>query len=329
MGEHQFLFPIESGMMERHPANGLSRLSGKFGAIMDHAMLVLIRDTTTFIESHLLEPLNLDVISDHVCMSKFHLLRIWKGATGTGLMEYVRRRRLACSLEELLKHHNSMDCVAQWFGFGSDRAYSRAFHEEYGRTPARWRRRPEALDILDRFNPEFLNTAGDGLVFYKATTLMPAFDVAGLLHVVDAAENRKTQIANRYGNTFFHEHRKRILNPVDLNRYIGLTTMPGPRPGTTWYLPSLLVDRNSIIPDGMTEKHISAHKYGVFTYMGMHRPEDISSKTLAGIWSFVNDVWKPTMQFQLREEFHFESVQYARCNRQYCECDLYYPIATI
>ena len=70
---------------------------------MDHAMLELIRETTSFIESHLIEPLNLDVISDHVCVSKFHLLRIWKGATETGLMEYVRRRRLACSLEELLK----------------------------------------------------------------------------------------------------------------------------------------------------------------------------------------------------------------------------------
>lgn len=296
---------------------------------MDHALLELIRETTSFMEAHLLEPMNLDVISEHVCVSKFHLLRIWKGATGTGLMEYVRRRRLALSLEELLKHHNSMDYVAQTFGFGSDRAYSRAFLEEYGLTPARWRRRPEALNILDRFNPDFLNTAGDGLVFYKATMLMPAFSVAGLLHVVDAVENRETQIANRYGNSFFHEHRKRILNPVDLNRYIGLTRLPGPRPGTSWYQPSLLVDRNSIIPEGMTETQIQAHKYGVFTYMGMHRPEDISSKTLAGIWTFVETVWKPTVHFHLKDAFHFESVQYARCNRQYCECDLYFPISAI
>ena len=296
---------------------------------MDHAMLELIRETTSFIESHLIEPLNLDVISDHVCVSKFHLLRIWKGATETGLMEYVRRRRLACSLEELLKHHNSMDYVALTFGFGSDRAYSRAFEEEFGKTPARWRRHPEALNILDRFNPDFLNTAGEGLIFYKATTLMPAFSIAGIEHVVLDRENREHQIANRYGNAFFHEHRKRIINPVDQNRYIGLSTLPGPRPESSFYLPSLLVDRNSIVPEGMVEKHIPAHKYGVFTYMGTHRPEDISSRTLAGIWTFVQEVWRPTVQFNLRTDFHFESVQYARCNRHYCECDLYYPISVV
>ena len=48
---------------------------------MDNYILKIIKDTTEYIEQNILEPLNLDYISGHVNLSKFHLLRIWKGAT--------------------------------------------------------------------------------------------------------------------------------------------------------------------------------------------------------------------------------------------------------
>jgi AraC family transcriptional regulator len=53
---------------------------------MDNYLLEIINSTTEYIESNILEPLNLDNISENVNISKFHLLRIWKGATSTGLM---------------------------------------------------------------------------------------------------------------------------------------------------------------------------------------------------------------------------------------------------
>lgn len=69
---------------------------------MEHYLMKILKDTTDYIECHLCDELTLDNISENVNISKFHLLRIWKGATGTGLMEYVRRRRTAVSLAYLL-----------------------------------------------------------------------------------------------------------------------------------------------------------------------------------------------------------------------------------
>lgn len=54
---------------------------------MDNYLLEIINNTTEFIESNILDPLTLDTISDNVNMSKFHLLRIWKGATSSMLEE--------------------------------------------------------------------------------------------------------------------------------------------------------------------------------------------------------------------------------------------------
>ena len=291
--------------------------------------MAILQDTVDHIEAHLLEPLYLDTIAERVNVSKYHLLRIWKSATGTGIMEYVRRRRIALSLGDLLGRHVNIDTLADRYGFGCERTYNRVFHEEFGTTPAKWRRNPVPLQILDRFNIEFLQKAGEGLIFLRSIAVLPGFSIAGPEHQVGMAENKAFQTANRLGNAFFHERRKEIIQPVARDIYIGFTTVPDPPGDFTWYQPSLLVDRNSIVPDGMRERHVAPHKYGVFAYMGQHRPEEISSANLSGLWRFVFETWMPTVTFDLGETFHFERIDYARCNRSYCECELYFPISVL
>ncbi|MCX7772401.1 MAG: effector binding domain-containing protein [Clostridia bacterium] len=294
---------------------------------MDNYLLEIIKETTDYIESNLLENLSLDNISENVNISKFHLLRIWKGATATGLMEYVRRRRIASSLGDLINHKNSIEFISSKYSFGCERTYNRVFKEEYNTTPAKWRRHPTPLRILDRFNADFLNVAGEGLVFLRSINVVPSFTIAGLEYAVGVEDNMKNQTANRLALDFFYNHRLKVINPVEKDIYIGLTTLPDHARDFTLYQPSIQINQSSIVPPEMKVKSLKPHKYGVFTYMGLHRPEEISSKNLYQIWSFIRDTWMPTIQFDLKEKFRFEYVNYAKCNKQYCECDLYYPIS--
>lgn len=296
---------------------------------MDHHLLEIINHTTEYIESHILEDLNLDAISNHVNISKFHLLRIWKGATSTGLMEYVRRRRIALSLADLMNHHKSIEFISSKYSFGCERTYNRIFKEEYNNTPAKWRRNPSPLKILDRFNANFMNCAGEGLAFFRSITVSPSFSIAGHEYIMDAAENLKSQKATEVGFDFFHHNRSRIINPVEKDIYIGLTSIPEHLSGSRIYQPSVQIDHRSIVPPDMNVKHIKPHKYGVFTYMGMHRPEEISSLTLNEILKYIFEIWMPTVQFNLREKFSFEYIDFAKCNKHYCECDLYFPISVL
>lgn len=296
---------------------------------MDNYLLEIIKNTTDYIEDNLLEELNLDNISENVNITKFHLLRIWKGATSTGIMEYVRRRRIALSLADLIREHSNLDFISSKFSFGSTHTYNRVFKEEFHTTPAKWRKNPTPLHILDRFNADFMQQAGDGLVFFRSITIHPAFSIAGLEYKVDVEDNRVNQTANRYGVEFFYQHRPRIANPVNKDIYIGFTTVPPDFSTYTYYQPSVQVDSNSIVPPDMKVKKITPHKYGVFTYMGPHRPEDISSLKLVKIWNSIFHTWMPTIHFDLREDFRFEYIDYSKCNKQYCECDLYYPISIL
>lgn len=294
---------------------------------MENYLLEIIKNTTEYIESNLLESLNLDNISKNVNISKFHLLRIWKGATSTGLMEYVRRRRIAQSLADLINDCNSIEFISSKYSFGCERTYNRVFKEEYNITPAKWRRNPCPLKILDRFNADFMSCAGEGLVFLRSITVLPAFSIAGPEYIVDAKENMEFQTANKYGIDFFYNSRQKVINPVEKDVYIGLTTVLSKSDGYTLYQPSVQINQSSIIPPDMKLKRVPPHKYGVFTYMGPHRPEEISSKTLCEIWKHVFITWMPTVQFNLKETFSFERINYAKCNKHYCECDLFYPIS--
>jgi AraC family transcriptional regulator len=296
---------------------------------MDSYLLEIVKKTTDYIESNILESLNLDSISGHVNVSKFHLLRIWKGATSTGLMEYVRRRRIALSLVDLLHSPSSVEFISSKYSFGSERAYNRVFKDEFLLTPAKWRRNPCPLSILDRFNADFMWNAGSGIMFFRSVTVLPALTIAGPEYAVDMEENMKSGIANRLGVDFFYNHRPRVINPVEKDVYIGFTSVPEPAEGYTYYQPSVQVSKNSIIPDGMKVKQIPPHKYGVFTYMGPHSPEEISSATLSDIWQYVFSVWMPTVRFDLNEIFSFERIDYSKCSKKYCECNLYYPISVL
>jgi AraC family transcriptional regulator len=293
---------------------------------VEHYLLQILKDTTDYIERHLYDELTLDSISENVNISKFHLLRIWKGATGTGLMEYARRRRIANSVADLLRDSTSIDFIADKHTFGSERAYNRVFKDEFGVTPARWRKNPIPLNILDRFNADFMQRAGEGLIFLKAVMVLPTFSLAGIPQRVNIEDDLQNQTTNRLYVEFFYQHRLKVLNPAARDVYYGHTAIPGAGLSYICYQPSIQVNAASIIPPEMTVKRIPAHKYGVFTYMGLHRPEEISSKKLRELLDFVCEKWMPTIEFRLRENFRFEMINYARCSKQYCECDLYFPM---
>lgn len=296
---------------------------------MENHLLLLLKDTTDFIESNILHPITLDDISEHSHVSKFHLLRVWKGASNTGLMEYVRRRRIALSLGDLLKSSANIDVISSKYSFGCERTYTRVFKDEFGVSPAKWRRNPTPLTILDRFYADFISCAGESLMFYKSTIVLPQLTVAGLEYRVSIEDNLSSHTASRLGVDFFHNHRKRIVNPVNQTVYIGLTHVPPSPCAYTLYLPSIEVNDYSIIPPDMKIKKIEPHKYGVFTYMGPHAPEDITPDKLKHIWRHVHEVWMNTVEFRLTETFGFEYINYAKCNKHYCECDLYYPISVL
>ena len=102
------------------------------------------------IEMHLFEPLGAQQIAESVGLSAFYFQRLFKRLTGRTLQEYVKLRRLACSVDLLQDSCKTILEVALDCGFSSHANYTRAFRACFGLTPQAYRRMRPDLNVYLR-----------------------------------------------------------------------------------------------------------------------------------------------------------------------------------
>jgi AraC-like DNA-binding protein len=87
------------------------------------------------------ERLTLDVISDAVELSPFHLCRVFRAHTGRSIHRYVTSLRVRSAVERL-EEGGTVREGAEWAGFSSHGHFTNAFVREFGVTPRSLQRRP-------------------------------------------------------------------------------------------------------------------------------------------------------------------------------------------
>jgi len=285
-----------------------------------------LAEIINWIEANIRLDITLDDIAANAYLSKFYLHRVFKQATGLSLLEYVRSRKLALSLLDLIHTNLRISDIAQEYGFGHHQSYIRAFIREFGRTPTEFRNGMEPVKVVERFNIKDCYQVDDGLVFKPAHVVLPTFFVAGYRKPVYIKDNIENQTANDHARTFYYEERPRIKNAIDPDTYIGLTTwVPLSNNDFTYYMPSIRVYEGHTVPEGMLVERIPANQYAVFTYIGNHHPNEISSKTLRTIWDYIYGQW-------MKENNQLNTYSFERINplqaEDYCEMELFFPITS-
>ncbi|MCC7633767.1 AraC family transcriptional regulator [Stenotrophomonas rhizophila] len=92
-----------------------------------------------YIESHHAENLTLADIARAVQLSPFHLSRLFQAGTGTSVVRYLRGRRLSEAARRLAAGAGDILEVALGAGYASHASFTRAFADQFGRTPERVR----------------------------------------------------------------------------------------------------------------------------------------------------------------------------------------------
>ncbi|GAU78330.1 AraC family transcriptional regulator [Fusibacter sp. 3D3] len=103
-------------------------------------MKFYLQKSIEFIDAHISDPLNLDLIADHVGFSKFYLNHMFNIYTGLSIMAYVRKKKLEYALDELKTDKRIVD-IALDIGYASERAFSRAIYNAYGHSPNYFRKK--------------------------------------------------------------------------------------------------------------------------------------------------------------------------------------------
>jgi AraC family transcriptional regulator len=129
-----------------------------------------------FIESHFARDITLDEVAGIRGLSRFQMSRLFHQATGMTVTAYVRGRRLTEAVRALANGAPDILCVALQAGYGSHEAFSRAFRDQFGLTPAEVRARasldglrlveplPEDPEVTFCLPPPRIETRGPSLI---------------------------------------------------------------------------------------------------------------------------------------------------------------------
>ena len=94
----------------------------------------LIDDIFSYINNHITEEISLDDLEREFYVSKFHISREFKKATGITLHRYIVKAKLDLC-KKLIEEGNTIIDVAHICGIGSYNNLFRAFKKEFGITP--------------------------------------------------------------------------------------------------------------------------------------------------------------------------------------------------
>lgn len=92
-----------------------------------------------YIETHLMEKLDLDKIAQATHYSKFHLHRSFTKTVGVTIYEYSRRRQLSEAAKLLVFSNKSIVDIALLSGYSSQQAFATMFKAMYKQSPNQFR----------------------------------------------------------------------------------------------------------------------------------------------------------------------------------------------
>lgn len=122
----------------------LRELTDCFPMVKDNPVEVspnnMIR-VTHFIDRHLTETLNLDLICDRFFISKAQLIRNFKKNLGTTVGDYINTKRLLLARDLILEGHNPTTVYLQC-GFRDYSAFFRAYKKKFGCRPGYTKEQP-------------------------------------------------------------------------------------------------------------------------------------------------------------------------------------------
>lgn len=109
-----------------------------------------IQQTIDYIETHLCDKLEVNKLADLAHLSPFYYQRLFSKMVKKPVMEYIRLRRLAKSLDLLQQPERRILDIAMAVGFSSHEQFTRSFKKTFLMTPVAYRRHPIALNRMNK-----------------------------------------------------------------------------------------------------------------------------------------------------------------------------------
>jgi AraC family transcriptional regulator len=291
------------------------------------------------IDRHIDGDLDLAVLADVACFSRFHFHRVFSTWMGETLGDYLRRRRLEIAAMRLAAQPMlGVTEAALAVGFGSAEAFSRAFRERFGDPPTVWRQQ-QATRSLQIGNSDQANSNPDQAPHERGG------NHGGSHQPQRETANMNVRLIDRQPVTVAYLRRMGAYG-IGLSEFWGRTVAPWmatnglfgrPRYGISYDDPSITapercrydacveVAPDFIVSGNALRTEIPGGRYAVLPFAG-------SAAQIGDAWSALLRDWLPSSGLQLDArpcfEYYPADANYD-CATGAFTCDICIPVAPL
>lgn len=240
----------------------------------------IVQAAINYIESNLLEDMDLDGVANCAHVSLSHLYRVFPMLTGVTVKEYIRLRRMSKAAVELRCGEESILDISIKYGFNSQESFLKVFHKLFGITPGEYRKTGKPITLLEKKDilRDFIHKASHESLqegVYKKLDVN-TFTIFKPAHKWIAKVNRDNW------SDFYEECEKRgimeIIDNIPSDRRYGggLMTIEGFKTMIVCYGKEVPADYEGEVPEFCEVFDFPASKYIVFNHIP-YPPEDHGS----------------------------------------------------
>ncbi|MCL1927979.1 MAG: helix-turn-helix domain-containing protein [Treponema sp.] len=245
----------------------------------------LLEGVLNEIEKRLENNISENLLAEKVYTSKVHLRRLFKFAFGQTIGAYIRSRKLAASIEDLLLTDMNVLDIALKYGLEYEQSYIRAFKREFGLTPGDLRRTGQIIKIMPPLQLFDSNKFGEGLVFGPEIVIIPQFHAVGKRYKLPF---RDALVVSKEYRAQFDRELINIPNTVNNNVYININSEAETSADYSWFTPSVQVKTLDNIPEGFCHYTFPTSLCARFRFIGIIG-DDINMATADGMFDAIDD----------------------------------------
>jgi len=228
----------------------------------------LLENVLIDIEKGIRKGVCVDILAKKYRLSYRHLQRLFKFAFKQSLASYIRSRRLAASLDDLLKTDSKILNIALDYGFDYEQSYIGSFKREFGITPGDLRKSGQIIKITPPLQLFDSNRLGDGLIFGPEIVMVQQFHVIGKKQkwiFRDALYNSSINYLSNY-------EKSKIPNKINPDVLICISGEAEKDADYFWLMKTVQVKSLEYIPEGFEGFTFPASLCAKFHYIGS-KPE--------------------------------------------------------
>jgi len=246
-----------------------------------------LEDVLNEIENELKGDININVLADRFSLSQGHLCRLFRFAFGQSLGTYIRSRKLAASINDLLHTDNNILDIVMDYGLEYEQSYIRAFKREYGITPGELRKRGHIVKITPPLHYFDSNKLGDDYIFGPDIVVIPQFHVIGKKYKMPF--HKTLSMAAPLTKQFFNNERMKIPNAVNPDAPLNICFKAETANEDYFYfMPAIQVSSLESIPEGFDGFSIPTSLCANFRFINYFLDEN-NTHTAEGMFRAIDD----------------------------------------